>query len=103
MQILKIDRKSNYFEVVPDSFDDLYHLERLIEEGDLVSGSAERKIKAQQEGQKAEKQMIFVELEVEKAVFHESSNQLRIQGTVTAAKPEELVPLKAHHTLEIGR
>src|SRR3989338_8165161 len=44
--------------------------------------------------------MIFVELEVEKAVFHESSNQLRIQGTVTAAKPEELVPLKAHHTLE---
>ncbi|HIH09310.1 MAG TPA: mRNA surveillance protein pelota [Candidatus Diapherotrites archaeon] len=100
MQILKVDRRNNHFEVVPDTFEDLWHLERIIEKGDHVSGSAERKIKAEEEGEKAYRQIIFVELEVEKAVFHEASGQLRIQGIVTFAKPQELVPLKAHHTLE---
>lgn len=100
MQILKIDRKNNHFEAVPDNFDDLWHLEKLIEPGDKVSGTSERKIKPQEEGDKARKETIFVELEVEKAVFHEATKQLRIQGIVTLAKPEELVPLKAHHTLE---
>ncbi|MEK6957435.1 MAG: mRNA surveillance protein pelota [archaeon] len=100
MKIIKVDRKNNYFEVVPDSFDDLWHLERLIEKGDLVSGSSERKIKPKTEGEKAFKQKVFVELEVEKAEFHEPSNQLRIQGIVVSAKPEELVELKSHHTIE---
>ena len=100
MQILRIDRKNNWFEAVPDTFDDLWHLEKLIETGDLASGTAERKIKATEEGTEARREKIFVEVEVEKAVFHEATNQLRILGTVTAAKPEELVPLKSHHTLE---
>ena len=100
MQILKIDKRSGWFEVVPDSFDDLWHLEKLIEKGDKVSGSADRKIKAIEQGTAAHKEKIFVELEVEKAVFHEATNQLRVQGIVVAAKPEELVPLKSHHTLE---
>src|SRR3989344_4679984 len=100
MQIRRIDRKNNWFEAVPDTFDDLWHLEKLIETGDLASGTAERKIKATEEGTEARREKIFVEVEVEKAVFHEATNQLRILGTVTAAKPEELVPLKSHHTLE---
>src|SRR3989344_6107150 len=100
MQIVKIDRKNHQFEVVPHSFDDLWHLERLIEKGDRVSGTSERKIKPKEEGDKPYKEKIYVELEVEKVIFHESTNQLRIQGTVVAAKPEELVPLKSHHTIE---
>ncbi|MCR4335090.1 MAG: mRNA surveillance protein pelota [archaeon] len=100
MKILKVDYKGNTFEVIPDSFDDLWHIEKLIEKGDLVSGSSERKIKGKHEGDKAVKEKIFVELEVEKAEFHEATNQLRIQGIVVFAKPAELVELKSHHTLE---
>ena len=100
MQILKIDRKNNWFEAIPDSFEDLWHLEKLVDRGDIVSGSAERKIKATEGGTAAHKEKIFVEIEAEKAVFHEVANQLRVQGIVVAAKPEELVPLKSHHTLE---
>ncbi len=100
MQIVKIDRKAGWFEAIPDSFDDLWHLEKVIEPGDIVSGTTERKIKPRTEGEKAFKQLVYVELSVEKAVFHEGTNQLRIQGEVVAAKPEELVPLKVHHTLE---
>jgi len=100
MKILKIDQKNNYFEVIPDSFDDLWHIEKLIEKGDLVSGSSERKIKPKNEGEKAFRQKIFVELEVEKAEFHETTSQLRIQGIVVSVKPAELVELKSHHTIE---
>lgn len=101
MQIVKIDKKENNFEVIPDSFDDLWHLERLISQGDLVSGSSDRKIKPKNEGEKAFKEKVFVEIETEKVIFHEAGEQLRVQGIVTQAKPEELVPLKSHHTIEI--
>src|SRR3989338_2781995 len=102
MKLLKIDRRNNSFEAIPESFDGLWHLERLIEEGDFVSGSSERKIKPRTEGEKAFKEKVWVEIKAEKVEFHESTGQLRVQGTVTAAKPEELVPLKSHHALEIA-
>ncbi len=101
MKIIKIDRRNNSFEAVPDSFDDLWHIEKLIEPGDVVSGSSERKIKPVQEGDKPRRERVFVEIEAEDAKFHEGSGQLRVQGIVVAAKPEELVPLKSHHTLEV--
>src|SRR3989338_4229629 len=100
MQIAKIDRKNNWFEIIPDTFDDLWHLEKLIEEGDIVSGSTDRKIKAEEQGTAARKEKIFVEIAAQKAMFHEAAGQLRVQGVVVAAKPEELVPLKSHHTIE---
>ncbi len=101
MKILSLDRKNNAFEVMPDSFDDLWHLEKIIDIDDLVSGSSERKIKAKTEGEKAFKTKVFVELKVEKKEFHETTNQLRIQGVVVYAQPEELVELKSHHTIEV--
>ncbi|HZX33966.1 MAG TPA: mRNA surveillance protein pelota [archaeon] len=101
MKVLKLDRKENFIEIMPDSLDDLWHVEKLVEKGDLVSGSSERKIKPKTEGEKAYRQKIFVELEVEKIEFHEETGQLRILGVVVFAKPEELVELKSHHTIEV--
>src|SRR3989344_5119860 len=101
MKVLKLDRKENFIEIMPDSLDDLWHVEKLVEKGDLVSGSWERKIKPKTEGEKAYRQKIFVELEVEKIEFHEETGQLMILGVVVFAKPEELVELKSHHTIEV--
>ncbi|PIN85007.1 MAG: mRNA surveillance protein pelota [Candidatus Diapherotrites archaeon CG11_big_fil_rev_8_21_14_0_20_37_9] len=101
MKILKIDRKENFFEVMPDSFDDLWHLEKLIEPGDFVSGSSERKIKPKNEGEKAFKQKIYLTIESEKSLFHEATNQLRVQGLVLESKPEDAAELRSHHTIEI--
>ncbi|AJF60679.1 MAG: protein pelota [archaeon GW2011_AR10] len=101
MRILKIDQKNNSFKVVPDNLDDLWHLERLIEEHDVVSGKAERKVKPKEEGLKASKENIFVELDAERIEFHESSGNLRVLGVVMTGKPEEYVELKSHHALEV--
>ena len=57
----------------------------------MVRGRSEKKIKGKYEGDKATKEKIFVELEVEKTEFHEATNQLRVLGLVVRAKPAELV------------
>ncbi|MBI2598194.1 MAG: hypothetical protein HYW50_03290 [Candidatus Diapherotrites archaeon] len=62
MKILKVDYKKNFFEVIPDNLDDLWHLERIIEPLDLVSGVAERKIKPQEEGMRQSKESVFLEI-----------------------------------------
>jgi protein pelota len=100
MKILKIDKKENYVQIIPESFDDLWHIEKIIEKGDKVSGETERKIKPKNEGEKTFKQKIFVEIEAEKPEFHETTGELRILGKVISAKPEESVPHGMAHTIE---
>lgn len=101
MRILKISRKDNFFEVAAECLDDLWHLERVIEKGDVVSGKTERKIKGKEEGEKARKEVMRLDIEVEKVEFHESVAVLRLMGLIVGGSPEELVDLKAHHTIEV--
>lgn len=100
MKILKIDKKNNQIEVIPENFEDLWHLQKIIEKGDKVKGETERKIKPRQEGEKTIKQKIYVEIETEKTEFHETTNQLRITGKIIYTKPEELTEKGATHTIE---
>ncbi len=100
MRIIKVDYRANFFEAVPDNLDDLWHLEKIIEPGDIVSGTTERKIKPKEEGMKQSKETIFIELQAEKIEFHESSGDLRIQGIIVFC-PSALVEIKSHHTLEV--
>ncbi|MEW6294747.1 MAG: mRNA surveillance protein pelota [Candidatus Diapherotrites archaeon] len=101
MKALKIDERNSFLELVPESLDDLWHLERIIEKGDLIKGRSTRKIKGG-EGTKAEKIPVMVEVEVEKIEFHKDAVQLRISGPMTSMKPEEFLELGAHHAIEVG-
>ncbi|MBN1940975.1 MAG: mRNA surveillance protein pelota [Candidatus Diapherotrites archaeon] len=101
MRILQIDRKESLVKVVPETMDDLWHLERIIEPQDFVSGSTDRRIKAKDTEQKSERVNIFVTIEVEKAEFHKFSGKLRVQGIIVEGKPAELIEIKSHQALEI--
>ena len=101
MRILKVDGRNHFFEVIPENTEDLWHLEKVIEKGDVVSGSSTRKIKGKSEGEKAERREIFVKVEAESVEFHRFSGQLRVNGVVVGGKPEEYVELKSFHTLEV--
>jgi protein pelota len=101
MKILKINRKENNFSVIPDNLDDLWHLERVIEENDVVSAKTERKIKPKEEGIKTTKENIFMEIKVERLEFHESSGSLRAMGVIIGGSPIELLEINAHHTIDI--
>ena len=100
MKIIRLEKREAVIEVVPDSLDDLWHLERIIEKGDLVSGQSTRKIKGE-EGVKAEKLKVWVELEAEKVEFHKPSGQLRVSGKMKAMKPLEFFEADAFHSIEV--
>jgi len=101
MKKLKIDKTNNFLELIPENLDDLWYLERILEKGDLVSGSSERKIKGE-EGRKAQKIIIWVEIEAEKIEFHENYQKLRVSGKMKAMKPEEFFEANASHSIEFG-
>ncbi len=100
MKILKVDAKAKVLKLVPETKDDLWHLERVIEPHDLVSGSTDRKIKAE-EGRDAKRVKLFVKLEVESIEFHETTGNLRINGIILGGKPEEFIEIKAHQSLDV--
>ena len=91
MKVLKIDKKENELVCIPDTLDDLWHLEKIIDKNDLVYGSVDRKIKPKKEGEKAERIKLYVELQVEEAHFQEFSENLRINGIMLSGKPEEYI------------
>ncbi len=101
MRILQIDRKNNVVKVVPEVRDDLWHLERVLEKHDLVSGTTDRRIKAKEPGGKAERVKMFLQVEVEGIEFDRHSGVLRANGKIVEGKPEDLLEKGAHHSLEI--
>lgn len=102
MKILKIDKRLSEIIVIPENIDDLWHLEKIIEKGDIVQGKTDRKIKPKNEGEKAQRMTLFVELETQEAHFQEFSANLRISGIIIAGKPEEFVELKSHQSIDIS-
>ncbi len=96
-----MDPKTKTIKLVPEILDDLWHLEQVIEPGDFVSGSSDRKIKGKDEQQKSERIRLFLKIQVETVEFHSFSGVLRANGIIVEGKPEELIQLKAHHALEI--
>lgn len=100
MRIVKIDRKANFFQVVPENLDDLWHLQKIIEPGDLVKGQSTRSWKPR-DSTRTERKNILVEVRAEKIELHKHSSQLRINGEIVWGKPEEFVELKAFHSIEV--
>jgi protein pelota len=102
MKILKINKKEAEIHCIPETLDDLWHLEKIIGKKDIVYGSTDRKIKPKKEGEKSERIKLFIELQAEEAHFQEYSKKLRINGIILSGKPEEHIELKSHQSIELG-
>ena len=100
MKILSINQKLGEVKIHINSADDLLPLSHIIQEGDLLVGKTERKIKlgGAESRQKAVRKTITLEIKVTKLVFDEAT--LRVQGTVT--KQLENIPLHSAHTIEVS-
>ena len=98
MKVLKKDFKNNVLEILPQSLEDLWHLEKIIQKGDLLKASTERKIKLEHE---SFKQKMFLEIEVLKAEFAPYEEALRVLGIIKEGKPKEFLEIGAEHTISI--
>ena len=81
--------------------DDLYHLDLLLEPGDAVRASTERREAVQADRLRAErgrKKKLTLTLEIEKVEYQPFGQRLRCHGPITEAKRD----VGQHHTLLLG-
>ena len=90
MKIVHRNMKEGAIIVVPESLDDLWHLEKIIANWDFVSGTTFRHIKIKGTGEKTESRTIYIKILVDDVSFQEHSDKLRVKGVIKEAKPEEL-------------
>lgn len=81
---------------------DIWHLEKIIEKGDLITAKTLRTIFVQrgEERIKGRKKFLVLTIKIEKVEFQEQTNKLRLIGKIVEA-PEE-VQKGSYHSIEVG-
>jgi len=104
MRIVHQDNKKGVIELIPETFDDLWHLSHIIEPGDLVSSKTSRRIQdttgERLRSDRGVKKTFFLGIRVEDINFHKYTGKLRATGIIERG-PEDFVPLGSHHTLDL--
>jgi protein pelota len=95
------DFKDNFGEVklLPESIDDLWHLQHLLAPGDLVFATTFRSVDTANDKirpEKAEKRPVRLGIRIERLEFSEHGVRLRIAGII-----EHGVDIGAHHTINV--
>ncbi|RJQ17365.1 hypothetical protein C4573_04910 [Candidatus Woesearchaeota archaeon] len=98
MRILSKDLKKGYIKLQAQTNEDLWYLSQIIEQGDLVKGEAERKIKlgGSEEKTTVVKKKVFVEIQAEKIEY---DVVLRVLGTIVEC-PDDL-PKGSHQNITV--
>lgn len=88
--------------LVPESLDDLWHLQYVLEPGDRAAGDTTRRIQREDDTMRdtgGEREAMHVTLAVEEVEFHKFANRLRISGEIVECSRED--QLGHHHTLNV--
>lgn len=101
MRVIRFYESTKTLKLLPESFDDLYLIERIVARGDTVGASSYRRFRAS-ESDIGEQKEVFVKLVVEKSELDRNSNKLRFTGKIVGGKPEEFVRISSYHTLNVG-
>ena len=101
MRVLKKDLRGEEGEIalLPESLDDLWHLQHLISRGDLVFALTHRKLPAiadKARPEKMERKTVRLGVKVEDVEFHMYSNWLRVHGIIKSG-----MDVGQYHTLNI--
>jgi protein pelota len=102
LKILETNLKKGFVKVIPETFDDLWHLYNIIYRGDEVYAYTTREIKQDEKyarAKRGERVSVFLGVKVEKVFWDRLLGRLRIHGTICQAP--DIVPTGAHHTLNI--
>jgi len=95
--------KKGFVKVIPETFDDLWHLYNIIYKDDEVYSRTTREIKPDEKyarPRRGQRVPVFLGVKVEKIAWDKLLGRLRVHGTI--CKAPETVPLGAHHTVKIA-
>ena len=103
LRIIEMNLKKGFVKVIPETFDDLWHLYNVIYKADEVHSRTTREIKPNEKyarPRRGQRVPVFLGVEVEKITWDKLLGRLRVHGTIR--KAPETVPLGAHHTVNIA-
>ena len=99
MQVLSDHRERGDITIRIESLEDLWHLDHILEEGDLVKAKTFRRTEQRTDllrPQRAEKKKVTLTICVEKIEFHQHSNWLRVTGPICQGEDTG-----SYHTLNL--
>ena len=101
MKLIKQDLKHGVVKLKIENLDDAWHLKKILEQGDLVTGRTFRKtaIKSGVEVKEGDRKSMVLTVEVEKVEYRPDMHTLRVHGKITRG-PED-VQLSSYHTIQI--
>ena len=100
MKIIYKALKKGIIKLIPETMDDLWHLQHIIDKGDLVRALTFRTAEQSTDKlrtKKADKRPMVLGIRVEDVEFHQFSARLRIHGVIEEG-PQDL---GSHHTINI--
>ncbi|MCC7552332.1 mRNA surveillance protein pelota [Candidatus Micrarchaeota archaeon] len=100
MRIIHQDRKTGEIKLMPENLDDLWHLDKIIEDGDILEARSYRVYKPTEDS-KGERKPITVKIKGEKIEFSKYGNSLRVTGKIVNGSPEEFVQIGSYHTINV--
>jgi len=98
----RVEEGGERITIVPESLDDLWHLNYVIEPGDRVGGDTHRRVRRDDEDLRdtgGEREHMYATLEVEETEFARFANRLRVSGVIEDCSREDQVGF--HHTLNV--
>ncbi len=101
MHLLKTFEATSTIRLRPDSFDDLYLIERIVAPGDNVESKSTRRFRASESDVGVQKEVI-VKISVEKVELDKGASMLRFTGKILWGRPEEFIKLQSYHTINIA-
>ncbi|MDE1850788.1 MAG: mRNA surveillance protein pelota, partial [Candidatus Micrarchaeota archaeon] len=101
MHLLKLFESTSTMRLRPDSFDDLYLIERIVAAGDNIESKSYRRFKPS-EGDVGEQKEVIVKISVEKVELDKGASKLRFTGKILWGRPEEFIKLQSYHTINVG-
>ena len=101
MHLLKLFESTSTMRLRPDSFDDLYLIERIVAAGDNIESKSYRRFKPS-EGDVGEQKEVLVKISVEKVELDKGASKLRFTGKILWGRPEEFIKLQSYHTINVG-
>jgi len=98
MRIISFNRKEGVAKIKINLLDDLWHLSKIIEPNDLVTGRIERKVKFSGSEERAKTERKFYTARVRANKVQLESNFLKVTGDITEGSDELS---KGSHTLDV--
>ena len=101
MKIIKFYKDTNALKLRVDGLEDLWTIQRIIFQNDLVRSETERRFRAN-ESDVGELKKVVIKILVEKTELDKNALRLRVLGKIVEGRPLDYIKLNSYHTLNIA-